>query len=90
MRRRVVITGMGAITPLGHSVEELFRAQVEGQSGVGPIFHFNARRFPTQFQPVGVLTTSRPATLLIGADLAGQRWLVRVVPTASVSVCGVR
>jgi 3-oxoacyl-[acyl-carrier-protein] synthase II len=49
MRRRVVITGMGAITPLGHSVEELYRAQIEGKSGVGPIAHFNARRFPTQF-----------------------------------------
>jgi 3-oxoacyl-[acyl-carrier-protein] synthase II len=49
MRRRVVITGMGAITPLGHSVEELFRSQLEGRSGVGPITLFNARRFPTQF-----------------------------------------
>src|SRR5438105_7430579 len=49
MRRRVVITGLGAITPLGNSVEELFKAQVEGRSGVGPIAHFNARRFPTKF-----------------------------------------
>jgi 3-oxoacyl-[acyl-carrier-protein] synthase II len=49
MRRRVVITGMGAITPLGHSVEELFQAHVEGRSGVGPITLFNARRFPTRF-----------------------------------------
>jgi 3-oxoacyl-[acyl-carrier-protein] synthase II len=49
MRRRVVITGMGAITPLGHSVGEMFSAQLEGRSGVGPIFRFNATRFPTQF-----------------------------------------
>src|SRR5262249_39538835 len=49
MRRRVVITGLGAITPLGNSVEELFGGQVEGKSGVGPIAHFNARRFPTRF-----------------------------------------
>ncbi len=49
MRRRVVITGMGAITPLGHSVADLYRSQLEGQSGVGPITHFNATRFPTQF-----------------------------------------
>jgi 3-oxoacyl-[acyl-carrier-protein] synthase II len=49
MRRRVVITGMGAITPLGHNVEELFRAQLEGRSGVGPITAFDARRFPTRF-----------------------------------------
>ena len=48
-RRRVVITGMGAITPLGHSVREMFDAQLAGQSGVGPIASFNASRFPTQF-----------------------------------------
>ena len=49
MKRRVVITGMGAITPLGHNVEDLFRAQLEGRSGVGPIQAFDARRFPTTF-----------------------------------------
>jgi 3-oxoacyl-[acyl-carrier-protein] synthase II len=49
MRRRVVITGMGAITPLGHSVGAMFTAQLEGRSGVGPITRFDARRFPTQF-----------------------------------------
>jgi 3-oxoacyl-[acyl-carrier-protein] synthase II len=49
MRRRVVITGMGAITPLGHGVTEMFRALCEGHSGVGPISHFNAGRFPTKF-----------------------------------------
>ena len=49
MRRRVVITGMGAITPLGHSVHDMFEALLAGRSGVGPIAHFNARRFPTTF-----------------------------------------
>jgi 3-oxoacyl-[acyl-carrier-protein] synthase II len=49
MRRRVVITGMGAITPLGHSVGAMFEAQLAGKSGVGPVFRFDASRFPTQF-----------------------------------------
>ena len=49
MRRRVVITGMGAITPLGHSVDAMFAAQLEGRSGVGPIDRFDAQRFPTHF-----------------------------------------
>jgi 3-oxoacyl-[acyl-carrier-protein] synthase II len=48
MRRRVVITGMGALTPLGHSVAELYRNQLEGRSGVRPIKLFNAQRFPTK------------------------------------------
>jgi 3-oxoacyl-[acyl-carrier-protein] synthase II len=39
---------MGAITPLGHSVEELFAAQVQGKSGVAPITIFDARSFPTK------------------------------------------
>ena len=49
MRRRVVITGMGAITPLGHNVRETVEAQLHGRNGVGPISAFNARRFPTKF-----------------------------------------
>jgi 3-oxoacyl-[acyl-carrier-protein] synthase II len=49
MRRRIVITGMGAITPLGHSVEDLFRSQLEGKSGIGPITLFDASKFPTKF-----------------------------------------
>jgi 3-oxoacyl-[acyl-carrier-protein] synthase II len=49
MNRRVVITGLGVITPLGDTPTELFRAQLEGQSGVGPITHFDARTFPTTF-----------------------------------------
>lgn len=47
--RRVVITGMGAITPLGHTVQELYHNQLEGKSGAGPIFRFDARTFPTKF-----------------------------------------
>lgn len=49
MARRVVITGMGVITPLGHSVKDLYRSQCEGQTAVGPITHFDAATFPTNF-----------------------------------------
>ncbi len=49
MRRRVVITGMGVITPLGHTVPELFAASVAGRTAVAPITHFDARTFPTTF-----------------------------------------
>src|SRR5947209_18513496 len=49
MRRRIVITSMGAITPLGHNVEDLYQAQLQGRSGIGPITLFNASRFPTKF-----------------------------------------
>jgi hypothetical protein len=46
------------------------------------------RRFATEFQPVGSLSRSLPAELSIGADLARQPWRVRVLYTASVTVCG--
>ncbi len=49
MRRRVVITGMGVITPLGDRPSELFDAQIAGRSGVGPITRFDASTFPTRF-----------------------------------------
>jgi 3-oxoacyl-[acyl-carrier-protein] synthase II len=49
MRRRVVITGMGVITPLGHTVAELFASQIEGRTAVDSITHFDARTFPTTF-----------------------------------------
>jgi 3-oxoacyl-[acyl-carrier-protein] synthase II len=49
MRRRVVITGMGAITPLGHTATELYENQLEGKSGAGPITLFDASKFPTTF-----------------------------------------
>ncbi len=48
MQRRVVVTGMGMITPVGHDVESSWRALCEGRSGVGPITHFDAASFPTR------------------------------------------
>jgi 3-oxoacyl-[acyl-carrier-protein] synthase II len=45
----VVITGMGVITPLGHTVADLFTSQVEGRTAVGPITRFDAHSFPTTF-----------------------------------------
>jgi 3-oxoacyl-[acyl-carrier-protein] synthase II len=48
MRRRVVVTGMGMVTPLGRDRESTWSALQEGRSGVGPISLFDARTFPTR------------------------------------------
>jgi 3-oxoacyl-[acyl-carrier-protein] synthase II len=48
MRRRVVITGMGCVNPLGHDVESMWNAVKEGRSGVGYTTLFDARAFPTK------------------------------------------
>lgn len=47
--KRVVITGMGLITSLGHSVEETWRALCDGRSGIGPITAFDASEYPVRF-----------------------------------------
>ena len=47
--KRVVITGMGAITPLGNDVATTWDAAKRGVSGAGPITHFDASKFKTQF-----------------------------------------
>ena len=47
--RRVVITGLGALTPLGNTVEELWTSLINGVSGAGPITRFDASKFKTQF-----------------------------------------
>jgi len=49
MRRRVVITGMGVVTPLGHSVDDTFAALLAGKSGIERTTHFDASTFPTKF-----------------------------------------
>ena len=47
--KRVVVTGLGAITPVGNNVPEFWENLVNGVSGAGPITHFDASQFKTQF-----------------------------------------
>lgn len=48
-RRRVVVTGMGALTPIGLTVEDFWEAMMRGESGAAPITYFDAEAFPTRF-----------------------------------------
>ena len=47
--RRVVVTGIGTINPIGNNIEEYFSNLEKGVSGAAPITHFNAEKFKTQF-----------------------------------------
>ena len=47
--KRVVVTGLGALSPLGNSAEETWKNMLNGVSGAGPITHFDASMFKTQF-----------------------------------------
>ena len=47
--KRVVVTGMGALTPVGNTAPESWENLLKGVSGAGPITHFDASKFKTQF-----------------------------------------
>jgi 3-oxoacyl-[acyl-carrier-protein] synthase II len=47
--RRVVITGLGALTPIGNSVSDFWNGLINGANGAGPITRFDASKFKTQF-----------------------------------------
>lgn len=47
--RRVVVTGLGALTPIGNNIEEYWNGLVNGVSGAAPITHFDASQAKTQF-----------------------------------------
>ncbi len=46
--RRVVVTGLGALTPVGNSTEEYWAALLQGKSGIGPITKFDPKNLPTR------------------------------------------
>jgi len=47
--RRVVVTGIGAITPIGNNIEELWNGLINGKNGAGPITKFDPENFTTKF-----------------------------------------
>lgn len=47
--KRVVVTGMGALTPLGNTIDEYWEGLINGVSGAAPITHFDASKFRTRF-----------------------------------------
>jgi 3-oxoacyl-[acyl-carrier-protein] synthase II len=49
MKRRVVVTGLGAITPVGNDVATTWKSLLAGKSGTAPITKFDASTFPTRF-----------------------------------------
>ena len=60
--KRVVITGIGALTPVGNSAPETWRSLVDGKSGIAPITAFDASLFKTQF--AGEVKDFDPTTII--------------------------
>lgn len=47
--KRVVVTGLGALTPIGNNIQEYWESLANGKSGCGPITYFDAEKFKTKF-----------------------------------------
>jgi 3-oxoacyl-[acyl-carrier-protein] synthase II len=47
--RRVVVTGLGALTPIGNNIQEFWNSLINGVSGAAPITYFDASKFKTKF-----------------------------------------
>ncbi|HET7223021.1 MAG TPA: beta-ketoacyl synthase N-terminal-like domain-containing protein, partial [Rhodanobacteraceae bacterium] len=47
-KRRVVVTGLGMVSPVGNDVATAWQNVITGKSGIGPITHFDATAFPTR------------------------------------------
>ena len=62
MTERIVITGLGAVTPVGHTVDETWSNLIEGQSGIGPITLFDASEIEARI--AGEVKNFQPEELL--------------------------
>lgn len=78
--KRVVITGLGAVTPVGNDVAAMWQSMVAGKSGVGPITQFDAALFRTQI--AAEVKDFDPSALL---DKKGSRRLDRYAQLTLVS-----
>ena len=75
--RRVVVTGMGALTPIGNTLQDYWKGLVEGVSGAGLITHFDTSKFKTKFacevkgfDPQTFLTERKPVKWIAYAQYA--------------------
>ena len=54
MKRRVVVTGLGAVTPVGNTVEEFWSSVREGKVGIGPITKFDTSEYKVKLAAEGI------------------------------------
>ena len=47
--KRVVVTGLGALTPIGNTIDEFWEGLISGKSGAAPITYYDTEKFKTKF-----------------------------------------
>ncbi|MDE1886095.1 MAG: beta-ketoacyl-ACP synthase II, partial [Xanthomonadaceae bacterium] len=66
-KRRVVITGLGIVSPVGNDVASAWKNILAGHSGIGPVTHFDAATFPTRI--AGEVRNFDPAQFVAPKDV---------------------
>jgi 3-oxoacyl-[acyl-carrier-protein] synthase II len=79
--KRVVITGLGLVTSLGHTVGETWEALCQGRSGIGPIAQFDASEYPVRF--AGEVRNFDPSRYLAYKDIRRNDAFVHLAVAAS-------
>jgi 3-oxoacyl-[acyl-carrier-protein] synthase II len=82
MRRRVVVTGVGTVTPLGNDVETTFANLLAGKSGIGPITRFDASKHSTRIGGF-VKDFALDAAVVDKKDARRMDWFVQFAMSAS-------
>jgi 3-oxoacyl-[acyl-carrier-protein] synthase II len=86
MKRRVVVTGLGIISPVGNDVATAWASILAGKSGIGPITHFDASTFPTRI--AGEVRDFDPATVVAPKDVKKMDPFIHYGIAASVQALG--
>jgi len=81
-KRRVVVTGMGIISPVGNSLDEAWANIVAGRSGVGMVTHFDVTNYPTKI--AAEVKNFDPATYITPKDIKKMDPFVHYGIAASV------
>jgi len=81
-RRRVVVTGIGMVTPVGNNVQDNWQSIVQGKSGIGALTKFDLPDFPVKiagevkdFNPDGVIEKKKCARWIPSFSMASWRLL---------------
>ncbi len=82
MKRRVVVTGMGCVSPVGNNVEDTWQALLAGKSGAGPITLFDASTHKTKF--AAEVKDFDPATLFGSRDARKMDRFVQLATVAAI------
>jgi len=81
-KRRVVITGLGILSPVGNDVATVWKNILAGKSGIGPITHFDAGTFPTRI--AGEVRDFDPAQFIAAKDIKKMDPFIHYGVAASV------